>query len=88
MEWVVGLLYRGFNKLANAEQQGRQAEFRTKLDSVIQEKIGDRGQRMVYLDLAYTSPQAQGQGHASALVRKVTRMVTTLQALWVGKAHR
>jgi hypothetical protein len=76
MEWVVGILYRGFNKLANAEQRRRQTESRTKLDSVIREKIGAEGQSMVYLDLAYTSPQAQGRGHASALVRRVTRVVS------------
>lgn len=60
---------------AYTEQRKRQVEFRSKLQSVITEKIGEQGRNMVYLDLAYTSPEAQGHGHATALIRRVTRVV-------------
>ncbi|KAI0346793.1 hypothetical protein BDW22DRAFT_460942 [Trametopsis cervina] len=54
------------------EQLKRAGEWGEKSEKVIGDVLGDSRKETVYLDFLATSPEKQGRGYASALIRKVT----------------
>ncbi|GJE95605.1 GNAT family N-acetyltransferase [Phanerochaete sordida] len=68
-------LVRGLNQLTySKEQRLRSAEFGTKMRKAIRDTLGERTAYMIEVGSLATSPECQGRGYASSLVRVATNL--------------
>ncbi|KAF7970380.1 hypothetical protein HWV62_24237 [Athelia sp. TMB] len=73
---ITGILSTNSLSLQQAE---RRKEFHSKLDLLLKTALGARQQEMLYVDLLFTAPEAQGRGYASALVRSILAIADSEQ---------
>jgi len=66
----------------------RRAELNTKIGAVMQAKIGEKAKDMLNVNVLFTSPEAQGRGYASALVRSITSIADAQQrSTWLASSN-
>jgi len=54
----------------------RSEEYKRRVDAAVQEKLGERVNEMILVQLVFTNPDSQGHGYGGMLLDSITRLVS------------
>lgn len=88
-EFLTGILRWSRDRMmTDAEERKRRKEFEEKITEAMKRSIGDRVDKMWYIEGLCTDPLSQGQGYGGALLDAVTTLADRAgQATWLQSSN-
>jgi len=87
-DWVVALVGKIFVLLTPREERKRAAEVQAKVKTAVSRSLGDRVEKMLYIDTLATEPASQGWGYGGALLDSIGALAdVTNQAVWLQSTN-
>ncbi|KAF5364345.1 hypothetical protein D9756_000401 [Leucocoprinus leucothites] len=86
--WIAEMIGKIFAILTPRDERKRSAEVETKVRLAVARSLGDRVNRMLYIDALATEPKSQGWGYGGALLDSVGALGdVTNQAIWLKSTN-